>query len=149
VLLVDLNDLTAHASSLGNAHHYGDPPHPVGLLRVRRERPTGGNTAEKPDELAPSHSITSSARASTVGGSSKLSISQTFLVQARPRAEPRMRAADGWRAQGDYSRADREPEHCLGRACRQLISFSSFGSSLDTTALRSMSDGRLSTEPYT
>src|SRR5262249_44914557 len=39
------------------------------LLRARRERPRG-RAAEQRDERAPSHSITSSARASSVGGTS-------------------------------------------------------------------------------
>src|SRR5262249_46740616 len=43
-------------------------PYPVRLLRARRERPRGGCTAEKRYELAALHSITSSARASSVGG---------------------------------------------------------------------------------
>src|SRR5206468_12085623 len=38
------------------------------LLRTRRERPAGGRAAKQRHEFAPSHSITSSARASTVGG---------------------------------------------------------------------------------
>ena len=38
------------------------------LLRPRRNRPRDGHTAEQRDELAPFHSITSSARASRVGG---------------------------------------------------------------------------------
>ena len=38
------------------------------LLRARRERPRGRRAAEQRDELAPPHSITSSARASSVGG---------------------------------------------------------------------------------
>src|SRR5262249_44912173 len=41
------------------------------LLRARRERPCGGRAAEKRDELAPFHSITSSARASSIGGMSR------------------------------------------------------------------------------
>src|SRR5262249_60907747 len=47
-----------------------DPPHALGLLRPRRERP-GRRTTEQPDELAPRHSITSSARASSVAGTSR------------------------------------------------------------------------------
>src|SRR5215469_4951992 len=43
-----------------------DPPNPAELLRMRRERPTR-RSAEQPDELAPSHSTTSSARASSIG----------------------------------------------------------------------------------
>ena len=38
------------------------------LLRARRERPRRRRAAEQRDELAPSHSITSSARARSVGG---------------------------------------------------------------------------------
>jgi hypothetical protein len=38
-------------------------------LPAQRERPSCGRAAEQRDELAPLHSITSSARASTVGGS--------------------------------------------------------------------------------
>src|SRR3977135_3238600 len=44
-----------------------DAPHPLGLLRVRRKRPRH-RAAERCDELAPPHSITSSARPSMVGG---------------------------------------------------------------------------------
>src|SRR5262245_42112358 len=56
---------------LGKAHQHADPPHLVGLLRARRERPRG-RAAEKRDERTAlhlrAHSITSSARASSVGG---------------------------------------------------------------------------------
>src|SRR5262245_21825116 len=41
------------------------------LLRARSERPRSGRTAEQRDESAALHSITSSARASTVGGMSR------------------------------------------------------------------------------
>jgi hypothetical protein len=58
---------------LGQAHQHPDAPHPVRLLRPRHERPRR-RAAEKRDELAPfhlgAHSITSSARASTVAGTS-------------------------------------------------------------------------------
>src|SRR5262249_59533238 len=40
------------------------------LLRARRERPRGRGAAEQCDESAAPHSITSSARASSVGGTS-------------------------------------------------------------------------------
>src|SRR5262245_62895719 len=43
------------------------------LLRPRRERPRG-SAAEQRDEVAPPHSITSSARASSVGGTSRPSV---------------------------------------------------------------------------
>jgi hypothetical protein len=45
-----------------------DAPHSLALLRMRRERPRRCRTTEQRNELAPSHSITSSARASSVGG---------------------------------------------------------------------------------
>jgi len=44
-----------------------DAPHPLALLRARRERPRRRAAAEQHDEVAPSHLITSSARASSVG----------------------------------------------------------------------------------
>ena len=37
-----------------------DPPHALRLLRVRREQPARRSAAEKRDELAALHSITSS-----------------------------------------------------------------------------------------
>src|SRR5262245_66604880 len=46
------------------AHEHADAPHPLALLRARRERPHSSCTAEQREELAPLHSITSSARAS-------------------------------------------------------------------------------------
>src|SRR5262249_46791697 len=49
-------------------HVHPDPSHPPVLLRSRRERPACGRAAKKRDELAPSHSITSSARPSSVSG---------------------------------------------------------------------------------
>ena len=47
---------------LSNAHQHPNAPHPVGLLRPRRERPCRRRAAGQRDELAPpDHSITSSA----------------------------------------------------------------------------------------
>src|SRR5262245_58813882 len=54
--------------SCGEEH--ADAPHGLALLRWRRERPHR-RAAEKRDELAALHSITSSARASTVVGTSR------------------------------------------------------------------------------
>src|SRR5262249_9725121 len=65
-----------------------------GLLRPRRERPRG-SAAQHRDELAPlhlrGHSITSSARASSVGGTSRPSalavlrlITSSYFVAACP-----------------------------------------------------------------
>src|SRR5215467_10773278 len=55
-------------------HEYADAPHALALLRARRERPRCRCAAEQRDELAPPHSITSSARASSVGGTVRTSI---------------------------------------------------------------------------
>src|SRR5262249_60944508 len=52
----------------GKVHQTTDPPRPLALLRARRERPCRRRTAEQRDKLAPRHSITSSASASSVGG---------------------------------------------------------------------------------
>src|SRR5262249_24521227 len=55
----------------GIADQQADAPYPLQLLRTRRERPRGHRAAEQRDERAPFHSITSSARASSVGGTSR------------------------------------------------------------------------------
>src|SRR5262249_22399053 len=75
------------------------------LLRPRRERPCNRSAAEQRYELTPCHSITSSARASSVGGTSRPS-RQAILRQGirspavlapalapRPATQPRRRAA--------------------------------------------------------
>src|SRR5262249_15490212 len=58
----------------GRVHEHADSPLTSSLLRARSERPRR-RAAEQRDELASlhlrGHSITSSARASTVGGSSR------------------------------------------------------------------------------
>ena len=53
-------------SLAARAHEHADAPHPLGLLRARRQRPRR-RAADERDELAPPHSITSSARATKVG----------------------------------------------------------------------------------
>src|SRR5262245_35859812 len=56
----------------GYGHKNADPPHAITLLRARRQRPRRSRPTEQRDELAPpDHSITSSARASSVGGTSR------------------------------------------------------------------------------
>src|SRR5262249_314695 len=50
---------------------HADAPHALALLRAWRERPGRRRAAEQRDELAAPHSITSSARASSVGGTSR------------------------------------------------------------------------------
>src|SRR6266853_251971 len=52
-------------------HEHADASHALGLLRTRREWPSGCGTTEQCDELAALHSITSSARASSIGGTSR------------------------------------------------------------------------------
>ena len=52
----------------GRVHEHADARHPFRLLRARRERPRSRRAAEQRDELAALHSITSSARASSDGG---------------------------------------------------------------------------------
>src|SRR5881275_1799523 len=60
---------------LGDPQQYRDPPHSNhrhrGLLRSRRERPCRSRAANEHDELAPCHSITSSARPSTASGNER------------------------------------------------------------------------------
>src|SRR5262249_45928938 len=46
----------------GATNQRTDPPHSLGLLRMRRERPRGRSAAKQPDEFAALHSITSSAK---------------------------------------------------------------------------------------
>src|SRR5262249_13370229 len=59
---------------LGIARQHADPSYLLGLLRARRERPGRRRAAEQRYERAPFHSITSSARASKVGGRVRPSI---------------------------------------------------------------------------
>jgi hypothetical protein len=51
-------------------HKHADAPNTLRLLRAGRERPRR-RAAEQRDEIAPPHSITSSARARTVAGRSR------------------------------------------------------------------------------
>src|SRR5262249_34375156 len=63
----------------GCGQEYADAPHPLALLRPCPERPHS-SAAEKRYERAPSHSITSSARASSVGGTSRPSALAVFRL---------------------------------------------------------------------
>src|SRR5262245_5557479 len=49
-------------------HQHSDASYSFALLRARRERPRGCCAAKERDEFVPFHSITSSAVASSVGG---------------------------------------------------------------------------------
>src|SRR5262249_17764738 len=53
---------------LGNSQQHTNPPRTLALLRARRQGPRRRRAADERDELAASHSITSSARASSVSG---------------------------------------------------------------------------------
>src|SRR5262245_61552107 len=57
-----------------HAHQHADAPYALALLRARRERPCGSRAAEQRDELAPFHSFTSSAAASSLSGTMMPSI---------------------------------------------------------------------------
>src|SRR5262245_18850263 len=65
-------------------HPYDDLPHMRGLLCARRDRPRH-RAAEQRDELATlyTHSITSSARASSVGGTSRPSALAVVRLMTR------------------------------------------------------------------
>src|SRR5262249_17064680 len=54
--------------ALGIGHQHANKPHPLGLLRSCRQRPRSRRAAEQRDEVAPFHSITSSAIASRPEG---------------------------------------------------------------------------------
>src|SRR5262249_49710744 len=54
--------------ALNKAHEHADQPHPVRLLLPARHDRQRCSAANERDELAPPHSITSSARASSEGG---------------------------------------------------------------------------------
>src|SRR5262249_3944190 len=64
----------------GKAAKEPDAINTPGLLRARRERPRRRSAAEQRDEGAAPHSITSSARASTVGGISRPSALAVFRL---------------------------------------------------------------------
>src|SRR5262245_60223066 len=55
-------------------HEHTDASHAPGLLRSRRERPRTCRAAEQRDELAPLHSITSSAATSSLSGTARPSV---------------------------------------------------------------------------
>src|SRR5215813_6450684 len=73
----------------GDIREHADAPRAFGQLRARRKRPRCRRATEQRNELAPPHSITSSARASSVGGTSSPSalavlrlITSSYLVGA-------------------------------------------------------------------
>src|SRR5262249_44049275 len=64
----------------GVRHEHADAPQALALLRARRERPRHGRAAEKQYELAAPHSITSSARPSSVIGKVRPSDFAVFML---------------------------------------------------------------------
>src|SRR5262249_16993314 len=54
--------------ALGKAHQYTDPPHPVRLLRARRERPGGRRADDERKERAGFQSNNLSASERRIGG---------------------------------------------------------------------------------
>src|SRR5262249_8503595 len=75
----DLFESRSFLRPLGFAQEHADPPR---LLRASgvRHRDRDRRAADERDELAPSHSITSSARASTVAGMSMPSALAVFRL---------------------------------------------------------------------
>src|SRR5215831_2872449 len=63
----------------GRTREHADAPHPLGLLRACRERPRR-RAADERYELAPLHSITSSARASRGSGTVRPSALAVFRL---------------------------------------------------------------------
>src|SRR5262249_14165407 len=59
---------------------HADAPHALALLRARHPRPRDRRPTEQRDEVAPLHSITSSARASSMGGISRPSAFAVFRL---------------------------------------------------------------------
>src|SRR5438874_13329280 len=68
------------AVALGKGHQNTDLSRARFLLRARRERPRDGRAAEQRDELAPFHSMTSSAMASTPGAKVRPSAAAVFKL---------------------------------------------------------------------
>src|SRR5262249_16426079 len=66
----------------GRAHQYADAPYAIGLLRARRQRPRGSD-AKKRNERAPLHSITSSARPSSVSGKVRPRLLAVVMLMAK------------------------------------------------------------------
>ncbi len=67
----------------GYGQKYADAPHPLGLLRARRERPRCRGAANERDERAAVHSMTSSARTSSDVGISRPSALAVVMLMTR------------------------------------------------------------------
>ena len=74
--------------ALGIRHQHADASQPVALLRARRERPSSSRATEQRDDLtAAAHSITSSARASSNGGTSRPSALAVFRLMTNSKRD--------------------------------------------------------------
>src|SRR5262249_11079233 len=76
ILALDVTEITETLLKRGHKLRIGKPTvdnsnYRRPLLRARRERPCSRRAAEQRHELATVHSMTSSARASSVGGTSR------------------------------------------------------------------------------
>src|SRR5476649_1149925 len=60
--------LFAFTVALTEVREHADAPHPLALLRLRHHRPRSRPANQRDELAAADHSITSSARASSVGG---------------------------------------------------------------------------------
>jgi ABC transporter substrate binding protein len=71
--IAEAGGLMSYGSNIVDGWHQlgADPAHAIGRLRPRRERPRRRRAAEQRDELAPLHSITSSAATSSLSGTSR------------------------------------------------------------------------------
>src|SRR5262245_13129998 len=79
-----LNAALRFRITLSNRQQHSYTPHSLALLRPCRQRPDGRRAAEQRDELAASdHSMTSSARASSVGGTSSPSALAALRLMAK------------------------------------------------------------------
>src|SRR5262245_45932848 len=68
---------------LRQVHQHADAPHPLSLLRLRPEWPCRRRASEQRNELAASHSITSSASASSDGGTVRPSALAVLRLMTR------------------------------------------------------------------
>src|SRR5262245_9359099 len=76
------NARLSHRVLFGVSHKDADARHALALLCPRRQRPRRRAAAEQRDELATSHSITSSASESTSGGIVRPSALAVLMLMA-------------------------------------------------------------------
>jgi hypothetical protein len=76
--------------TLGVSHEHADAPHPLGRPRPRRERRCSRRAAEQYDEVAPSQSITSSARSRIDVGTNACPEVPNIVTPRKPDRRPRL-----------------------------------------------------------